>query len=114
MQSSPELQLSVRKSNKMTTESDWFIYLIKTAHGSLYTGITTDVEKRLKTHESGKGSKYLRGKGPLTLVAAQPLSGRSLASRAEYLLKQQPAEYKVQLLKDQKLLQAFLSKHLSD
>ena len=98
----------------MISNKPWFIYLIKTAHGSLYTGITTDVEKRLKTHASGKGAKYLRGKGPLTLVAQQPLSGRSLATRAEHLLKQQPAQKKVMLLEDHELFQRFLAEHLAD
>ena len=98
----------------MPDEQPWFIYLIKTASGTLYTGITTDVEKRLDTHESGKGAKYLRGKGPLTLVASQPLEDRSQASRAEYLLKKQPASQKQTLLQDRELFLSFLAEHLED
>ena len=98
----------------MSTDSTWFIYLIKTAKGSLYTGITTDLENRLQTHASGKGAKYLRGKGPLTMVASQPLSNRSVATRAEYLLKKQPAEQKLQLLKDGDLFSRFLAEQLGD
>ena len=46
----------------------WFLYLIRTADNKLYTGITTDVERRYQQHQSGKGAKALRGKGELTLV----------------------------------------------
>ncbi|HGT8905200.1 TPA: DNA damage response exodeoxyribonuclease YhbQ, partial [Escherichia coli] len=46
----------------------WFLYLIRTADNKLYTGITTDVERRYQQHQSGKGAKALRGKGELTLA----------------------------------------------
>ncbi|MGP6213224.1 DNA damage response exodeoxyribonuclease YhbQ, partial [Escherichia coli] len=45
----------------------WYLYLIRTADNKLYTGITTDVERRYQQHQSGKGAKALRGKGELTL-----------------------------------------------
>ena len=64
----------------------WFLYLIRTADNKLYTGITTDVERRYQQHQSGKGAKALRGKGELTLVFSAPVGDRSLALRAEYLV----------------------------
>ncbi len=73
--------------NKATKPS-WFVYLIRTRQGSLYTGITTDVLQRLAEHEGGKrGSKYLRAKGPLQVVYALEVGTRSLASKVEYRLK---------------------------
>ena len=51
----------------MTTtprETYWFLYVIRCADDSLYTGVSTDVNRRLSVHRAGKGAKYLRGKGP--------------------------------------------------
>lgn len=66
----------------------WHLYLIRTAHGALYTGITTDPERRLKQHQAGKGARSLRGKGPLELVWQKEVGERSRALRLEYRLKQ--------------------------
>ncbi len=65
-------------SNKM---NNWFLYLIRCKHGRLYTGITTDVERRFEEHKSSnkKGSKYLRGKAPLKLVMKKKIGNKSLA-----------------------------------
>lgn len=69
----------------------WSIYLLRCADGSLYTGIATDVERRLAEHSSGeRGAKYLRGRGPLRLELARKVGNRSLASRAEYCIKRLP------------------------
>lgn len=66
----------------------WFLYLIRTRQGALYTGIAVDVKKRFDEHEQGKkGAKYLRSKGPLQLVYSVEVGTRSLASKAEYRLK---------------------------
>jgi putative endonuclease len=69
--------------------SGWHVYMIRTAQGHLYTGISTDVDRRLAEHESGRaGARSLRGKGPLALVWQCPASDRSEASRLEYRIKQ--------------------------
>jgi putative endonuclease len=68
--------------------SAYSVYLIRCRDGSLYTGIATDVARRLAEHEDGaKGAKYLRGKGPLTLVFEQEIGNRSLASKIERRIK---------------------------
>jgi putative endonuclease len=74
--------------------ADWNIYLVRCADGTLYTGISTDVERRLSEHECGrKGAKYLRGRGPLTLAFEYRVGSRSQASRIEYQVKRlSPAE----------------------
>jgi len=68
-------------------EVTWFLYLIRCKDGALYTGITTDVDRRFAEHQSGKGAKYLRGKGPLTLVFQQKFGSRSAALKAEASIK---------------------------
>lgn len=65
---------------------------------SLYTGISTDVDKRMEQHNSGKGSRYLRAKRPAELVYKCELGDKSLALRAEYRLKNQPQETKIGIL----------------
>jgi putative endonuclease len=58
------------------------------ADGTVYTGIATDVRRRIAEHESGvKGAKYLRGRGPLSLLYEREIGDRSLATRLEYLVK---------------------------
>ncbi|MGY3862794.1 GIY-YIG nuclease family protein [Aeromonas lacus] len=78
--------------------SCWSIYMVRTAAGLLYTGISTAPERRLRQHQSGKGSRALRGKGPLTLVWQQEVGEKGAALRLEYRLKQQPKAFKEQLI----------------
>jgi len=81
-------------------EAIWSVYLIRCRDGSLYGGITTDVARRMKEHAAGgtKGAKYLRGRGPLTLVYAREVGNRSEASRTEYHLKRLPKSEKEALI----------------
>jgi putative endonuclease len=65
----------------------WSVYLIRSAGGALYTGVTTEVERRLEQHGAGRGSKFLRGRGPLELVYRRRVGARSLALRVEHALK---------------------------
>ncbi|OZG39928.1 hypothetical protein CAK78_21415 [Aeromonas sp. A35_P] len=76
----------------------WFIYMVRTASGLLYTGISTDPVRRLCQHQSGKGSRALRGKGPLTLAWQQAVGEKGSALRLEYRLKQQSKAFKEQLI----------------
>ena len=46
---------------------DWWVYILRCGDGSFYTGIATNVDRRLKTHQSGRGARYTRGRGPLEL-----------------------------------------------
>ena len=77
----------------------WSVYIIRCADGSLYTGIATDVARRLSEHESGAiGSKYLRGRAPLELVFEQALGDRSLASKIEHRIKKLPRPGKERII----------------
>lgn len=66
---------------------EWHLYLVRTRHGSLYTGIAIDVTRRLHEHEGDRGAKYLRSRGPLELVYQTKIGDRSLALRAEICMK---------------------------
>jgi putative endonuclease len=72
-------------------EAQWSLYLIRTAQASLYTGVTTDVQRRFAEHENrdkkNKGAKALRGKGPLKLVFKIAVGNRSDALKLEYKVK---------------------------
>ncbi|WP_456295576.1 GIY-YIG nuclease family protein [Vibrio sp. AK197] len=88
----------------------WFIYLVRTHKGALYCGITTDVQRRFKQHQTGKGAKALRGKGPLELSWYQQVDGgRSLASKLELRLKKLPKFSKEMLISHKLKLQDVIS-----
>ena len=76
----------------------WYLYLIRTADNALYTGITTDVARRYRQHQCGKGAKALRGKGELTLAFSAPVGDLSLALRAEYRVKRLTKRQKERLV----------------
>ncbi len=67
--------------------STWQLYVLRCADGSLYTGITTDLERRLSEHRAGKGARYTRGRLPLRCEASWSYPDRSSASRAEAAFK---------------------------
>lgn len=76
----------------------WFLYMIQTRHSTLYTGVTTDVERRLSQHASGKGAKYLRGKAPLTLVFHQEVESKGVALSLEAKVKKLTKVKKLDLI----------------
>ncbi len=109
--------------------SDWFVYILRTAGGALYTGITTDVARRLDEHagigkgakeqkntnstkntKSTKGAKSLRGKGPLVLVWKTAVKNRSEASVLEARIKKLSRNSKEKLVSgDQKVFESMFS-----
>ena len=76
----------------------WYVYILRCGDGTLYTGTTDDVERRLAAHRSGKGAKYTRGRGPLELVYTEELSDKSAALKREYAVKQLRREEKEKLI----------------
>jgi len=76
----------------------WYVYIVECADGSLYTGITTDVNKRIKTHNEGKGAKYTKTRLPVVLRASFEAENRSLASKEEYRIKQLTRKQKLELI----------------
>lgn len=68
--------------------SRWFLYLARCADGSLYTGITTDLERRLREHNAGRASRYTAARRPVWLAAAWSFPSRAAAQRAEATLRE--------------------------
>ncbi|MCJ8325042.1 MAG: GIY-YIG nuclease family protein [Rhizobiales bacterium] len=79
--------------------SNWSVYMVKCADGSLYTGISNDVPKRVSTHNAGKGAKYTRVRLPVQLVYDEPSTDRSAASKREAALKKLSRAKKLSLIK---------------
>lgn len=81
--------------------SDWYLYLIRCRDGTLYTGISTDVVRRLAQHMGSRtaGSRYLKGRGPLTLVFQKKLGSMSLALKVERRVKRMSKARKEKLIK---------------
>ncbi|MDB4620650.1 GIY-YIG nuclease family protein [Flavobacteriaceae bacterium] len=79
---------------------EWWVYLVSCSDGSLYTGITTNVERRISEHNtSKKGAKYTRNKRPVRLVYSEAQSDRSTASKREYFIKKLSRDEKLKLIK---------------
>ncbi len=78
----------------------WYLYILRCKDDSLYTGITTDVEKRLEAHRSGKGAKYTRGRGPLELVYREECGDHSAALKRELEIKALSREEKLKLIQN--------------
>lgn len=78
----------------------WFVYIIRCTDGSLYTGITTDVERRIAQHARGLGAKYFRARAraPAAVVYQESGHTRSTASRREAEIKKLPARAKRMLI----------------
>lgn len=65
----------------------WYVYILLCGDNTLYTGITQDVNRRLAAHRTGRGAKYTRGRGPLSLVYVEAQPDKSAALRREHQIK---------------------------
>tara|TARA_Y100000034_G_scaffold54708_1_gene67001 strand:- start:8718 stop:8963 length:246 start_codon:yes stop_codon:yes gene_type:complete len=76
-------------------EKQWCVYVLECKDGSYYTGVTNDLDKRMKTHTKGKGSKYVYQKGFKKLIVVAPCKNKSDAFKAEYQIKKLPKKEKL-------------------
>lgn len=76
----------------------WWVYILRCADGTLYTGSTNDVEKRLSAHNSGTGAKYTRARRPCTLVYCEECADRGAALRREAAVKKLRRADKLRLI----------------
>lgn len=79
-------------------EYEWEVYILLCGDGTLYTGIARDAEKRLKMHQSGKGAKYTRGRGPLTLVYREGCESHTQALQREIAVKKLTRRQKLNMI----------------
>ncbi|WP_144211878.1 GIY-YIG nuclease family protein [Shewanella donghaensis] len=99
--------ISETKSRSLSTDTKsdipaapWYLYMIKCRNSHLYTGVTTDIKRRFAEHQAGgaKAAKYLKGKGPLTLVYQETLTDRSHALKREIAVKKLSRSHKLALI----------------
>lgn len=76
----------------------YYVYLLRCADGTLYTGFTNDLARRLAAHNAGRGAKYTRGRRPVELVYWESFSNKSSALRREYAIKQLPRRQRLTLI----------------
>ncbi len=74
-----------------------FVYLLRCSDGTIYTGWTLDVERRVKTHQQGRGARYTRSRRPVTLIYHERLPSRRAAMRRELAIKKMPRARKLAL-----------------
>ncbi len=75
-----------------------YVYILECKDGSFYTGYTTDLENRVKTHNSGKGGKYTRGRTPVALKYYEEYADKNEACRREYAIKQLNRSEKLKII----------------
>ena len=84
----------------MEEEKEWWVYIVRCSDTSLYTGITTNLERRVSEHnDSKKGAKYTRNRRPVDLVYSEAQTDRSAASKREYEIKRLSRVDKLKLIR---------------
>jgi putative endonuclease len=83
----------------ITEPNPWYVYMVECSDGTLYTGISNNVSKRILAHNSGKGAKYTKARLPVTLKWSQSCENRSEASKEEYKIKKLSRKQKLTLIK---------------
>ncbi len=81
-------------------EKQWYVYILECQGGSYYTGVTNDVDKRMKAHAEGKGSKYVYKKGFKKLLRVKLCKNKSDACKCEYEIKKLPRREKLGWFED--------------
>jgi putative endonuclease len=76
----------------------WCVYVLRCCNGFLYIGLTNNIERRLKEHERGKGSKFVRSRRPFVLLKTIPCRNSGDARRLEYRLKRLTRNKKIEIL----------------
>jgi predicted GIY-YIG superfamily endonuclease len=78
----------------------WLLYVLKCGDGTLYTGITTDLPRRVQQHNDGTASRYTRSRLPVMLLFSEPCRNRSQALKKEYAMKQLSRKEKKAYIRD--------------
>ena len=73
-----------------TSESMWYVYVVRCADGTLYTGVAKDLPQRITAHNAGRGAKYTRGRLPVMLVYRETAADRAAAQKREHEIKRLP------------------------
>jgi putative endonuclease len=92
----------VAKQARLNTVAGWVCYLLECADGSLYCGVTNDLDRRLAAHNEGSGAKYTRGRTPVKLAYTEPCADKSAALKRENEIKRMRRGEKLSLARDAK------------
>ena len=83
---------------KKAEETEHFVYMVECADGTIYTGWTTDLERRMQSHSNGTGAKYTKGRGPVRLLYSEAFPTKGEALRREMQIKKLKREKKLELI----------------
>lgn len=89
---------TAKKRTKKTAA--WLLYVLKCRDGTLYTGITTDVLRRVQQHNDGRASRYTRSRLPVKLLFSEPCRAHSQALKKEYAVKRLSRKEKIAYIRD--------------
>jgi len=89
------------KSHILNESDHWSVYIVECSDGTLYTGISNDVNKRVLAHNNGKGAKYTKPRLPVALKYSKEVGDRSEASKEEYRIKKLTREGKLELINEE-------------
>ena len=90
--------MSQSSSDSVDNTHLWLVYILECADGTLYTGMTNDIERRLEQHNAGTAARYTRARTPVKLVHQEESENRSTALKREYAIKQLTRKQKDQLI----------------
>jgi len=76
----------------------WYVYILQCSDDTLYTGITNNLERRIKQHNEGKGAKYTKGRSPVTILRQFEVETKSLALKMELQIKSLPRDQKLKFI----------------
>lgn len=109
------INANVQEEKSVISDNEWSLYMIKTRMNTLYTGISTDVDRRFKEHSgaSKRAARYLKGKGPLELVWHEAVGTKSEALVLEYRVKKLNKRQKLSLIEGELVLHSLREECLS-
>ena len=96
----PRKKPATKARPKKKIAKKWHLYVLRCGDGTLYCGITNDLDRRFSQHSTGKGARYTRGRGPLTLLRSWPQKSKSAALKAEISFKRLSRSAKEARLED--------------
>ena len=88
-----------QKRKRFNRTGKFYVYIVRCADGTYYTGYTPSLIKRIRLHNAGKGAKYTRMRGPVRLVYTREMGSMSAAMRREHMIKKNGREYKERLIR---------------
>ena len=90
--------MTTRKTQSDSPDDGWQVYIVRCTDSTLYTGVAKDLDARIEQHNSGRGAKYTRGRGPVDLVYSERAKNRSAAQQREHEIKRMAASDKTALI----------------